>query len=515
MKINQLKAGVILSYSSMILGYIIAIVYTPIMLRLLGQSEYGLYNLVSSVVSYLGLLSFGFGSAYVRFYSRYKVEDSQREIAKLNGMFLIIFSVIGVIAVFAGSVLVANTERIFGAKLLPEEMKTAKTLMIIMVFNIALSFPASVFNSYITANEKFVFQKLLQMIKVVANPFLVLPVLLLGYGSIGMVIVTTVLTILIDISNMIFCLKKLDMRFSFKEFDYVLMKEMTIFSSFLFMEMIIDQINWNVDKFLLGRFRGTIAVATYGLASQLNAYYMSLSTAISSVFIPRVNRMVATDDDNEHLTKLFTRVGRVQFIILSLICSGLILFGKPFIAMWAGNDYVDSYPIALLLIVPVTIPLIQNLGIEIQKAKNMHQFRSLVYFFISLANLVISIPLTYHYGGLGSALGTAISFLIGNGLIMNLYYHYRVGLDMKDFWLEIMKFTPSLVVSILVGIALQAMINICSISGFLLAGSLYTIIFIGSMWLLGMNQYEKELFEGLVKSVVLRLRRGVMAIRRS
>jgi len=99
MKVNQLKAGVILSYSSMILGYIIAIVYTPIMLRLLGQSEYGLYNLVSSVVSYLGLLSFGFGSAYVRFYSRYKVEDSQREIAKLNGMFLIIFSVIGVIDV--------------------------------------------------------------------------------------------------------------------------------------------------------------------------------------------------------------------------------------------------------------------------------------------------------------------------------------------------------------------------------------------------------------------------------
>jgi len=165
MKINQLKAGVILSYSSMILGYVIAIVYTPIMLRLLGQSEYGLYNLVASVVSYLGLLSFGFGSAYVRFYSRYKVEDNEREIAKLNGMFMVIFSVIGVIAVLAGLVLVANTENIFGEKLLPHEMQTAKILMTIMVFNIALSFPASVFNSYITANEKYVFQKLIQMIK--------------------------------------------------------------------------------------------------------------------------------------------------------------------------------------------------------------------------------------------------------------------------------------------------------------------------------------------------------------
>ena len=69
MRINQLKAGVILSYISMFLGYAISIAYTPIMLRLLGQSEYGLYNLVSSVVSYSGLLSCGFGSGYVRFYA--------------------------------------------------------------------------------------------------------------------------------------------------------------------------------------------------------------------------------------------------------------------------------------------------------------------------------------------------------------------------------------------------------------------------------------------------------------
>lgn len=166
MRINQLKAGVILSYISMFLGYAISIAYTPIMLRLLGQSEYGLYNLVSSVVSYLGLLSFGFGSGYVRFYSRYKVRDQQEEIAKLNGMFLVVFSVIGLIAILAGSAMVVNTERVFGTKLSPDELKTTKILMVIMVFNLATSFPASVFNSYITANEQYVFQKLLQMIRV-------------------------------------------------------------------------------------------------------------------------------------------------------------------------------------------------------------------------------------------------------------------------------------------------------------------------------------------------------------
>ena len=91
MKINQLKIGVILSYITMIAQNIIAIVYTPVMLHLLGQSEYGLYQLVYSVVSYLGLLSFGFGSAYVRFYSRFKVKKDKIGISRLNGMFMLVF----------------------------------------------------------------------------------------------------------------------------------------------------------------------------------------------------------------------------------------------------------------------------------------------------------------------------------------------------------------------------------------------------------------------------------------
>ncbi len=490
---NQLKTGAVLSYLSMGLGYLISIAYTPIMLRLLGQSEYGLYNLVSSIVSYLGLLSFGFGSAYVRFFSRYKVKDQQEKIAGLNGMFIVIFSVIGVIAVAAGVIFVANTERIFGTKLLASEVQTARILMLIMVLNIAISFPASVFNSYITANEQYIFQKLLQMIKVLVNPFMVLPVLLMGYKSIGMVAVTTLVTIAVEVSNIVFCIRRLKMRFSFRSFDFSLMKEITVFSSFLFMNMIIDQVNWNLDKFLLGRFRGTVAVAIYGLAAQLNTYYMSLSTAISNVFIPRVNRMVATSDDSGQLTDLFTRVGRVQFIVLSLICSGLVLFGQPFIIMWAGSDYSKAYQIALLLIVPVTISLIQNLGIEIQKAKNMHQFRSWVYLFIALGNLVVSIPLTYLYGGVGSALGTAMALIIGNGLIMNWYYHYRVGLDMRHFWLEVFALAPALAVSSIAGITLTVILDIRQVRWFVLGGVLYTVVFVLSMWFLGMNQYEKDL----------------------
>jgi len=506
MKVNQLKAGATLSYISMGLGYVILIVYTPFMLRLLGQSEYGLYNLAASVVSYLGLLSFGFGSAYVRYYYRYKVNNEQENIAKLNGMFLIVFSVIGFIAVLAGAVLVSNIKFILGEKLSMNELATAKKLVAIMVFNIAVSFPTIVFNSHITANEEYIFQKSLQMIKLVISPFLILPVLLMGYKSVGMVVVTTALTISVEIANVVFCFKKLNIKFLFRQFDFSLMREMTVFSSYIFMNMIINQVNWNVDKFILGRFRGTVTVAVYGLALQLSTYYMLLSTAISSVFIPRINRLVAGANDNKELTDLFTRVGRVQFIVLSLVCSGIIFFGQPFINMWAGTNYSEAYPIALLLIVPTTIPLIQNLGIEIQRAKNMHQFRSWVYLFIAIGNVSLTIPLARLYGGIGAAIGTALAQVIGNCIIMNIYYHKKIGINIIHFWREIFKFIPALLIPVATGAIMMLFVDLYSICNFLICGTCYVSIYSLSMWLFSMNAYEKKLIIQPISHLIMRFK---------
>ena len=496
-----------MSYLLIGLGSLISIIYTPIMLRLLGQSEYGLYNLVSSVVSYLGLLSFGFGSAYIKYYSNYKAKGEFENIAKLNGMFLSIFSVMGVVSVLSGIVLVLNTENIFGTQLTPNELSKAKILMAIMVVNIAISFPAIVFNSYVSANEKFVFQRSLQIIKVITSPFLILPVLIMGYASIGMAIATTVLNFSIEFINAFYCYKKININFSFKKFDTVLLRELFIFSSFIFMNLVVNQINWNVDRFIVGRFKGTIAVATYSLAAQLNTYYLSFSTALSGVFIPRVNAMVSGRNDNKELSILFAKLGRLQFILLSLIITGLIFFGLGFIQLWAGDDYHDSYGIALMLIVPVTLPLLQNLGIEIQRAKNMHKFRSWVYLFIAVANVAISIPLVKLYGGIGAAAGTAIALVIGNVFIMNWYYHKKVGLDIKLFVKEILKITPSLIIPSIVGVLMFKYLNLFDLKILVSGILIYTIIFSVSMWFLGMNQYEKDLVIKPYNKIRLKLRK--------
>lgn len=504
MKNNQLKIGVMLSYITMFAQNIIGILYTPIMLRLLGKSEYGLYQLVYSVVSYLGLLSFGFSSAYVRFYSRLKVKNDIEGIARLNGMFITIFLIIALISVLSGSVLVFNVELIFKQSLTPSEINTARILMVLMVFNLAVTFPSSVFDSYVTAHECYFFQRVIGLLQTVSNPFLTLPLLLMGYKSISLVAVTTVLTVGKFIMNIYYCRKKLNMQFKFNNMQFSLLKEIWVFSFFIFLNMIVDQINWSVDKFVLGMFGGTVAVAVYAVGGQINTLYMSLSTSVSSVFIPRINTIVADSNDNKQLTDIFTRVGRIQFIVLALVLNGFILLGRYFISVWAGHGYDSAYYVVLLLIIPVTVPLIQNLGIEIQRAKNMHKFRSIVYFIIAIGNILVSVPLTKAYGEIGAAFGTAITMTVGNIIIMNWYYHVYVKLDMKYFWVNIFKLFPAILSSFIVGLIISKIIIVNSIIHFIIVGCIYVIIYFICMYLFGLNSYEKGLFDGAVNKVLRR-----------
>ena len=503
-KVNQLKAGVILSYASMIVTNIISIIYTPIMLRLLGKSEYGLYSLVSSVVSNLSLLNLGFSSAFMRFYSKYKVKDDKEGMARLNGMFLIIFSIIGLITVIVGSILVFNVENIFERTLSSSEISTARVLMTLMVFNMAISFPDNVLSSNITANECYLFQRSITLLRAILNPFLTLPLLLMGYKSISLVLVTTLLTVVGILLNIWYSFKKLKIKFIFNNFDFSLLKQIWAFSFFIFLNMITDQINWSVDKFILGMVSGTTVVAVYTIGAQINHYYLTFSSSISSVFIPKVNRIVAKNNDNNELTRLFTKVGRIQFIVMSFILTSFVIFGKYFISVWAGEGYETSYYIALILIVPVTIPLIQNVGIEIQKAKNMHRFRSVLYVSIALCNILLSIPLAKAFGGVGSAIGTSIAILVANCIIMNIYYHKKVGLDMIYFWNQIGEFVPALIIPIIAGAVIMFVIGVNSIPKFILLAIVYSCIFVFSMWKFGMNNTEKDLFRGPINKILRR-----------
>lgn len=495
-KTNQLKMGVVLSYLTTGTQMVVNLVYTPVMIRLIGQSEYGLYTLVGSVVSYLSLFSLGFTGSYLRFYSRYKNENDSNKIASLNGMFLILFLGMSVISLVCGFIMAQYPAQIFGGNLTDYELSRSKILLLILVINMAMTFPASIFDSIISANEQFIFQRIIALLSVVFNPLICLPLLIMGYGSVMMVTVTTIITLSKLLVSIWYSLNTLKTKFDFHNFDFNLLKEISSFSFFIFLNMIIDQINWSVDKLILGRVIGTVAVAVYGVGSTINYLYINFSSSISSVFAPRINRIAAAKnlDMNEQFTNLFIKVGRIQFLVLALICTGFIFFGKYFITnIYAGPDYMDSYYVVLYLILPVTIPLIQNIGLEIQRSVNKHKWRSVLYLFMAVFNILISIPLAKKFGPIGAAMGTGISLLISNGLLMNIYYQKSIGINIIHFWKEIGKLSIGLIIPILFGIFVSIFIKIHSVFMFVTLVCLYSIIYMLSMYKIGMNDYERKL----------------------
>ena len=294
------------------------------------------------------------------------------------------------------------------------------------------------------------------------------------------------------------------MRFKFRECDKNLFKEIFSFSFFIAVNQIIDQINWQTDKIIIGRFNGPEEVAVYSTASTINTLYLNLSTAISSVFAPRVNRIIATKDGNymNDINSLFIKVGRIQFLFLGLILTGFIFFGQYFMSVWAGEGFENSYFVALLLICPVTIALIQNLGIEIQRAMNKHQFRSVVYFFMAIINVVISIFFVQLWGAIGAALGTCISLIIANGIVMNIYYKSKMGIDILQFWLNIGKMLLGLILPVIFGILVLIFVDITSLRLFFVLIIAYTIIYCASVFFLSMNSYERGLIKKPIKKVI-------------
>lgn len=505
MKRNELRSGVLLSYLNLGIGSIIPFVYTPIMLRLLGQAEYGLFSLASSAVSYLSLLSFGFGSTIIRYIAKYRAEGDKAAEERAYGFFLALYCGLAVLVMICGSIIAFHIEPIFKRGLSQQELDKMKTLVLIMTFNSALSFPNSVVSSMITAHEKYVFRKLVDMVSTVVAPLANLIALYLGYASVGMALAATIVQFAMLPLNAIYCSKRLHLKPVLAKLPGALIKEMLGFSAFVFIGSIVDMLFWATDKIVLGMLSGSVAVAIYNVGGTFNSTVMNLSTSISGVLTPKITGMVICDASKEDLTTLFIRVGRLQFIIIALIVSGFTVFGQSFVRLWAGEEYADAYWVAILTMFPLCVPLIQNTGLSIITAQNKHRFRSIVYLVIAILNVVSTYLTVPSYGILGAAACSCVSYILGQGLVMNTYYYKVTGLDIPLFWKNILKMARIPAAMTIVGLLVMTRVTIENWYTFFAGVLVFSAIYAISMYCRSLNAYEKNLFREPVCKVLKKI----------
>lgn len=507
---SQLKIGIILNYVNLFLGNLIPIFYTPVMLSILGQSEYGLYKLASNVTSYLSLISLGLGSAITRYLIKARVEDGKEAEERMLGLFSRIFQVISLSVFILGVILSLSLDLWYSESLTDSELIKMKILVLILVCNMALNFLMTPQVSIVTSHEKFIFLQIMNILSTCFMPVLNLVVLFFGFASIGMAISSLMLNLAIRICYYIYMRKQLHLKPVYKGMPKNNVKEIIGFSFWIFVSNVVGQLYNSTDTVMIGAIPAlaTVGVAVYNVGGVFNNIVFSLTTGISSLLSPKTNKMVFQGASNEELTDLAIRIGRLQCYIIVLIVTGFISFGQPFIQFYVGEGYEEAYWVAILMMIPNMIPLVQSICLNVIVAQNKHRFRSLVYLGIAIANVIGTWFLMQVIGIVGAALMTGVALIIGQGIIMNWYYHYKTGLNMLKFWREVGKIYLIPILMCVVTLIVSQFVDFYNFIILIIGILIYTLIYCIVNWFFVMNDYEKDIFRQPILKFVKKIKRS-------
>lgn len=447
---KNIKIGIILSYLTLFINVVISIIYTPFLLSHIGQSQYGLNSFVTSITSWFTVLSSALVSSYIRFATRESIKTNDESAKNVNSAYFIIFSGISLLVMILGVVLFF----VMKFAILPssvyadneESIHIILVLTIISLLSIVISIPGNLFGLYNNWKQKFVVTKGIALLVNILQPLCTIPFLLLGYDVVVVVVVQLIFTIVGITLHLICSIKFFGFGFKkpFKSINKSLLKEILIFSSFIILNSLVDQINSSADKTILGFMVNDNArsVAIYQAGMIFKNYLLILSVSVSSAFATKINEAVV-NGDMKRVNQIFRKVSKIQIILILFIVGGFATFGKSFVSLWLGEDYGMSFYVALILFILSSIPYTENISIEVQRAMNKHKFRAILYLCIALTNIILTVILVALLDSSmaiwACLIGTAFATILGHWIIINIYNAKIINLDIKGYFFDLCK----------------------------------------------------------------------------
>lgn len=506
---SQLKKGALLNYTTIFLTNAVGLFITPFILNHIGKSEYGIYTTIGALVGTISVLDLGLNNTIVRFVAKYKAEKDRKGEENFLATTMLIYAVISLTVLILGWIFYGYIDTYF-TKMTPNEISIAKTIFVLLIFNIAIGLPGGSFTGICYGYEIFVFPKTVNIIRYALRTITVIAVLTMGGKAIALVVIDTIYNALflgIEIYYVFFVLK---VRFKLHEFDIKYIKQIFSYSLWIFVFGLVGMLQWNAGHWVLGRIAKPEVLTIYGIGITLGTYYGAFSTAISSVFLPRATQMTVGNASGEELTSMMIKIGRVSFIVLMFIFTAFLLFGNQFVFLWVGKELgkessYETWLIALLIMIAYTLPLVQGFGNSILEAKNKLAFKAILYLSFMIIGAGIGALLAKSYGALGMIWGTIIGWLIVQN-VMNFYYHKVIGLNVIRFFKEL---TNKTIIAIVIAVSLGFIINYIlgdSWLSFIMKSIIYSIIYITLLYKIGFIEFEKELFDSTKHSVLKKIK---------
>ena len=486
------KFGAILSYLNLIFTNITGLLVTPFVIHALGDQEYGLYTLIGAFVGYLSVLDLGLNNAIVRYVAQYRIQEDKKGQENFLAISFILYLFIAFLLVIFGFVFYFNLSIIFSESLTLIELEKAKTMLLILIFNIAITLPGGAFTGICTAYEKFIFPRVLTLVKVLLRTLCVVLILNYGADSIGIVILDTLLNLLFILVTLWYAFFKLRITIRLHQWDFTFVQDIFKYSFWVFLFALVYQFQWRSGQMVLGITMDTQTVAVFGVGVMLGIYFTTFGNVINGLVLPRAVQSVYNHVSNEVLTNQMIRDGRISFLMLLYVFGAFLLTGQDFITLWIGEQYLPAYWVALSIMAVYIIPIAQGYSHAILDAKKMLRFKSLSFFVFSIIGALSGYFLSKSFGMYGMIAGL-VSAVFLLQIIMNVYYQRKLKLDMSKFFINaLFKFTSVFVIIIVTSYFLNQQFTSNTWLVFLIKNGLFSSIFFFSMYFV-INEEERKL----------------------
>lgn len=266
---NSRRAGILISYIYTAANAVVQLIYVPLLIGSIGQDEYGLFQLIGSILSYIvsisGVLSAGVG----RFYCKYVAEGDLDRAENTLAVSRRIYWAVSAVALIVVAILALVFRDVYGASLTADQINECTIMLIVLGINACVTMNNTVSIAAITANERFVFLKLSNLLVLILQPIVV--IYLVGFFPNALTVTLVILatnTACALIQSM-YCRFVLGVGKVYLGWDSRLARSVLAFSGTVLLAIIADQIFWKTDQLIVGYMFGASSVAIYAVGAQI------------------------------------------------------------------------------------------------------------------------------------------------------------------------------------------------------------------------------------------------------
>jgi O-antigen/teichoic acid export membrane protein len=378
---------------------------SPFILHKLGDEAFSLWVLVFALTGYFGLLDLGIRSSIVKYTAKFIATNEADQLARYLSTSMAFYSAVGAVVLLGTILGFFELHLLF--KITPALLRPTRILFLLSGVCIAVTFPLSVFSGALEGLQKFSWLQLSQIGITLLRAVLIVAALMSGGRLLAIGTITVAMNILSNLIITCMALYALPVRLGMQRVEWAAFREMASYGVFAFAILVAEKLRFQSDAMVIGAVVSSTAIASFSIAARLVEYSSYAVRSMSQIFTPMSSQFHAAGD-LARLRRTLVAGNRASAFIIFPLCTALVVLGKSIIEAWVGAQYVDSYSILILLIVPRTLYLAQSTSIRILLGAEQHRVLASVLLLEGGVNVLLSILLARRFGIIGVAWGTAI-----------------------------------------------------------------------------------------------------------